>query len=47
MTKQAKTKSLIKKIDKIDPNNITEFGIKIVMDEEKILKEQEYSLEDI
>jgi len=44
------------KINQIDPekanfeevrNNITEFGIKIVMDEEKILREQEYDLEDI
>jgi len=33
--------------EKIDPNNITEYGIRIVMDEEKILREQEYDLEDI
>jgi len=32
---------------RINSNNITEYGIKIVMDEEKILKENEYSLEDI
>jgi len=28
-------------------NNITEYGVRIVMDEEKILREQEYDLEDI
>jgi len=32
---------------RVGQNNITEFGIKIVMDEEKILREQEYNLEDI
>lgn len=32
---------------RIDENNITEFGIKIVMDEEKILRENIYSLENI
>jgi len=47
MTKQAKTKGLREKIDKIDPNNITEYGIKIVMDEEKILKEDKYDLDKI
>jgi len=38
---------MVEEIKQIDPNNITEFGIKIVMDEEKILKENEYRLEDI
>lgn len=32
---------------KVDTNNITEYGIKIVMDEEKILREGKYSLEEI
>jgi len=32
---------------RIDPNNITEFGIRIVMDEEKIIKEDKYNLETI
>ncbi|RBQ27623.1 hypothetical protein [Arcobacter sp. CECT 9188] len=32
---------------KIDTNNITEYGIKIVMDEEKILREGKYTLEEI
>ena len=32
---------------KIDENSITEFGIRIVMDEEKILRENIYSLEEI
>ncbi|MDX9814408.1 MAG: hypothetical protein WC144_01515 [Sulfurimonas sp.] len=31
----------------IDTNNIKEYGIKIVMDEEKILNEGKYRLEDI
>jgi len=44
MTEQANPNGVRKRID---PNNITEFGIRIVMDEEKILREQEYSLEDI
>jgi len=38
---------MVEEINQIDPNNITEFGIKIVMDEEKILRENEYRLEDI
>jgi len=38
---------MIEQTNQINPNNITEFGIKIVMDEEKILREQEYKLEDI
>ena len=33
--------------NKIDTNNITEYGIKIVMDEEKILREGKYTLEEI
>lgn len=33
--------------NKIDTNNIKEYGIKIVMDEEKILREAKYSLEEI
>ena len=32
---------------KIDENSITEFGIRMVMDEEKILRENIYSLEEI
>lgn len=32
---------------KIDTNNITEYGIKIVMDEEKIQREGKYTLEEI
>lgn len=32
---------------KLDTNTITEYGIKIVMDEEKILREAKYSLEEI
>jgi len=31
----------------IDPNNITEYGIRIVMDEEKILREDKYDLDKI
>jgi len=31
----------------INPNNITEYGIRIVMDEEKILKEDKYELDEI
>ena len=33
--------------NKIDTNNITEYGIKIVMDEEKIIREGKYTLEEI
>ena len=33
--------------NKIDTNNIKEYGIKIVMDEEKILREGKYTLEEI
>jgi len=44
LAKKDKTKSLAQNID---PNNITEYGVRIVMDEEKILREQEYDLEDI
>ena len=33
--------------NKINTNNITEYGIKIVMDEEKILREGKYTLEEI
>ena len=32
---------------KIDENSITEYGIRIVMDEEKILRENIYSLKEI
>ena len=32
---------------KIDTNTITEYGIKIVMDEEKIIREGKYTLEEI
>ncbi len=32
---------------KLDTSKITEYGIKIVMDEEKIIREKEYNLEDI
>ena len=32
---------------RIDTNNITEYGIKIVMDEEKIIREGKYTLEEI
>ena len=34
-------------IKKIDTNNITEYGIKIVIDEEKIIREGKYTLEEI
>lgn len=33
--------------NKIDTNNITEYGIKIVIDEEKIIREGKYTLEEI
>ena len=33
--------------NKIDTNNITEYGIKRVMDEEKIIREGKYTLEEI
>lgn len=46
-----KVKEVAKSIEaitnKIDTNNITEYGIKIVMDEEKILREGKYTLEEI
>jgi len=38
---------MVEKTNQIDPNNITEYGIKIVMDEEKILKEDKYDLDKI
>ncbi|WP_228711081.1 hypothetical protein [Aliarcobacter trophiarum] len=40
-------KSIEAIVNKIDTNNITEYGIKIVMDEEKILREGKYTLEEI
>ena len=46
-----KVKEVAKSIEaianKIDTNNIKEYGIKIVMDEEKILREGKYTLEEI
>lgn len=33
--------------NQIDTNNITEYGIKIVMNEDKIIKEGKYTLEEI
>ncbi len=46
-----KVKEVAKSIEaianKIDTNIITEYGIKIVMDEEKILREGKYTLEEI
>ena len=46
-----KVKEVAKSIEaianKIDTNNITEYGIKIVMDEEKIIREGKYTLEEI
>ena len=46
-----KVKEVAKSIEaianKIDTNIITEYGIKIVMDEEKILQEGKYTLEEI
>jgi len=38
---------MTQKTQQIDPNNITEYGIRIVMDEEKILKEDIYDLDKI
>jgi len=48
-----KTKSLTEQTNltkvrkQIDPNNITEYGMRIVMDEEKILKEDIYDLDEM
>ena len=46
-----KVKEVAKSIEaianKIDTNIITEYGIKIVMDEEKIIREGKYTLEEI
>jgi len=38
---------MTQEIKQIDPNNITEYGIRIVMNEEKILKEGKYDLDKI
>jgi len=47
MTQNKRELMVGEKTNQIDPNNITEYGIRIVMDEEKILKEDKYDLDKI
>jgi len=46
MTKKTNSNGIRRQMQ-IDPNKITEYGIKIVMDEEKILREDIYDLDEM